>query len=166
MLTAQTVALGVSVADWEEAVRAAGKLLVDSGAVEARYVDAMIAMVGEIGPYIVIAPGVALPHARPSEGAHRPAMALITLASPVEFGNEYNDPVDLVIAFAAGDADAHLEALTGLARMLEREDLLIAVRAASTVDQVLAAVAQAAEIAQEIARRRARRRADDEDTAK
>lgn len=136
MLTRDNIALGQTATDWQEAVRRAGELLVKSGAVEPRYVPAMMEMVKEIGPYIVIAPGVALPHARPEEGVLRPCMSLVTLVTPVEFGNEFNDPVDLLVAFGAPDQDGHLKALTGLARLLENSDTLARIRQASDVEEV------------------------------
>lgn len=137
MLSEDTVALRVSVSNWEEAVRAAGALLVRSGAVEPRYVEAMIQMVKEIGPYIVIAPGVALPHARPEEGALRPCMSALTLSPAINFGNVHNDPVSLVIAFAAPDAEGHVGALAELARVLEDAEVLERLKSASSVHEFL-----------------------------
>ena len=136
MLTEDTVALGVSVDSWQGAVLAVGKLLVESGSVEPRYVPAMVQMVEEIGPYIVITPGVALPHARPQDGVKSPCMALITLSTPVNFGNEHNDPVWLVVGFGAPDNRGHLEALRDLARLLEDTERLEKLRVAASVDEV------------------------------
>jgi mannitol/fructose-specific phosphotransferase system IIA component (Ntr-type) len=137
MLTADRIALRVAVRDWREAVRHAGELLVESGAVEPRYVEAMIEMVEEIGPYIVIAPGVALPHARPDQGVRRSCMSMVTLDPAVNFGNEHNDPVTLVVAFGAPADEGHIEALRDLARLLEDEDRLEHLKSASSVDEVL-----------------------------
>ncbi|HUT15426.1 MAG TPA: PTS sugar transporter subunit IIA [Anaerolineae bacterium] len=136
MLTEDTIALGVSVDSWQGAVHAVGELLVESGAVEPRYVPAMVQMVEDIGPYIVIAPGVALPHARPQDGVKSPCMALITLSTPVTFGNEHNDPVWLVVAFGAPDNEGHMEALRDLARLLEDTERLERLRVATSVDEV------------------------------
>jgi mannitol/fructose-specific phosphotransferase system IIA component (Ntr-type) len=140
MLTSQTTALGLQVQDWQQAVREAGKLLVRVGAVEPRYVDAMIQMVQEIGPYIVIAPGVALPHARPEDGAKGTGMSLVTLNPPVNFGNKHNDPVELVIAFAAADDKAHIEALAELARLLEDPNILGKIKQASSPEELLSLI--------------------------
>jgi mannitol/fructose-specific phosphotransferase system IIA component (Ntr-type) len=137
MLTRDMIALRVKVPDWQEAVRAAGKLLVDSGAVEPQYVPAMIRMVEEIGPYIVIAPGIAIPHARPEEGAKQSSLSFVTLDPPVNFGNEHNDPVAIVIAFAAPRKEGHLEALKEVARLLEDSDRVERLKQASSVDEVL-----------------------------
>lgn len=135
MLHKDTIALNVQVGEWQEAVRKAGDLLVNSGAVEPRYVDAMIETVKSIGAYIVIMPGVALPHARPEDGVRKPCMSLVTLKTPVNFGNKDNDPVSLVIAFGTIDNKAHLDALSALAKILgEPEKLDGLLRAASVQD--------------------------------
>lgn len=140
MLTPRTIALNVKVRNWTEAVRAAGELLVQEDKVEPRYVDAMIRMSREIGPYIVIAPGVALPHARPEDGVREACMSLVTLAPPVGFGNPNNDPVQLVVAFGSTDNKAHLGALSELARLLGDSDAVATMMGASSSDQVLALV--------------------------
>ena len=118
MIYSDTILLDVEVKDWEEAVRVSGKLLVKTGFVEERYIDAMIDTVKSMGPYAVIAPGVALPHARPEDGVKKPCMSLVTLKTPVNFGNNGNDPVKLVVAFATIDKNAHVNALRRLARIL------------------------------------------------
>ena len=71
LLTEKTIQLNVEAKNWEQAVRMGGQLLIDNGFVESRYVDAMVKAVKEMGPYIVIAPGIAMPHARPEEGVKR-----------------------------------------------------------------------------------------------
>ena len=140
MLTKKTIALGLSADNWQEAVRAAGNLLVQSGKVEPRYVDGMIRMVEEIGPYIVIAPGVALPHARPEDGVKAACMSLVTLRPPVPFGNETNDPVELVVAFGSPDSKGHMEALAELARLLENDSALNRLKKAASARDVMAVI--------------------------
>jgi PTS system ascorbate-specific IIA component len=108
----------VEAVDWQDAVRAAVAPLISLGAAEQRYVDACVASVEQHGPYIVLAPGLALAHARPEDGGLAVGVAVTRLARPVEFGHADNDPVDLVIAFASPDADAHVAALSTLARAL------------------------------------------------
>lgn len=137
MLTKETMALGLSVRGWQQAVREAGSLLVNAGAVEPRYVEAMVQMVQEMGPYIVIAPGVALPHARPEDGVRKACMSLVTLSPPVNFGNKYNDPVKLVVAFGTTDNKAHIEALAELARLLGDSSILESLKQASSPEEIL-----------------------------
>jgi len=42
LLTEKTIKLNVEVDNWEEAIREGGKLLLEAGKIEARYIDAMI----------------------------------------------------------------------------------------------------------------------------
>ena len=85
--------------DREHAIELAGDLLVASGRVTPEYTTAMVEVLDTHGPYFVIAPGIALAHAKPSESVLATGLSLVTLAEPIVFGNEANDPVKLVLAF-------------------------------------------------------------------
>lgn len=110
--------VGVEVEDWQGAVRAACRPLIEAGAVEPRYADRCVEMVEAHGPYIVLAPGIALAHARPEDGVRRLGLALLRLATPVPFNHPENDPVDLVFAFGSPDREQHLGLLSALAKGL------------------------------------------------
>ncbi len=146
LLSADRVATDVAVEDWEGAVSAVGRLMVDTGVVEERYIDGMIDTAKELGPYIVIAPGLALPHSRPEDGVLQPCMALVTLKPPVDFGNPDNDPVDVVIAFGAVDHEQHVEALRDMATILSEPSNLAALHAAKTKEQILEIMWSAPEV--------------------
>lgn len=130
-----SLAVAVSAADREQAIRASGDLLVSSGRVTAEYVEQMLAAVAEFGPYIVIAPGIALAHARPSEAVLETGLSLAVLASPVEFGS-HNDPVSLVFGLAAVDHDSHIEVLATLAERLGDEVFVNSLINAPTIAQL------------------------------
>ena len=66
-VTPDTTALGRRADGWEDAVRQAGALLEKAGAIAPAYTQAMVDMVREMGPYIVIMPGVALAMRGPRE---------------------------------------------------------------------------------------------------
>lgn len=140
MLTPETVRARASAASWEEAARAAGELLVAAGSVEPRYVEAMMNVLREMGPYAVIAPGIVLLHARPEDGVLRPCLALVTLSTPVPFGHRENDPVDLVLALGAVDKHAHVAALQEMALLLGDDAALRRIRAAESDRDLLLAV--------------------------
>ncbi len=118
LLPVEAVRLDVRAADWREAIGAAGRLMVETGATTDEYTGEMVANVEENGPYIVIAPGVAFAHSRPSPAVLRTGMSWVRLAEPVQFGHESNDPVTLVVALAAQDSAAHTSAMASLARLL------------------------------------------------
>jgi mannitol/fructose-specific phosphotransferase system IIA component (Ntr-type) len=135
-VNSESVAVRVEVDGWRSAVERCGRLLVAGGVAEERYVPAMIRTVEEMGPYIVIAPGVAIPHARPEDGALKAGVSLVTLSEPVEFGSEENDPVDLLFGFATSGADDHVEMIQALATFIGEQKNLEKLRQARTVEEV------------------------------
>lgn len=137
LLRPQLVDVAVSVEDWEEAVRAAGKLLVEDDAIEPRFIDAMIKVANDLGPYIVVAPGIALPHARPEDGVKKGSIGLMTLDPPIPFGNERNDPVYLVVTLAAIDNEQHVTGLAELAAVLGEEELVQRLKATRDKDEII-----------------------------
>jgi mannitol/fructose-specific phosphotransferase system IIA component (Ntr-type) len=133
------IRLQVQAKDWQEAVRQGGQLLLDGGKCEARYVDAMVEAVREMGPYMVLAPGLALAHARPEDGVLELGLSVITLSTPVDFGSEANDPVSLVISFGGVDKESHIGMLQALARFLMVEENQAFLRQATSVPDVMEA---------------------------
>ena len=111
VLLPETIELDVEAVDWEEAIKSAGELLVAVKAVEKRYVDSMVQCVKKMGVYIVIGPGLAMPHARCEDGVNKICLSMVRLKSPVNFGSSVNDPVDLIFAFGAVDYKSHLRVL-------------------------------------------------------
>ncbi|SKC69987.1 BglG family transcription antiterminator [Maledivibacter halophilus] len=122
LITCDNIELNMEVVDWEDAVYKGGKILLDKDYITPRYIHGIINKIKEIGPYIVIAPGIALPHARPEEGVKKLSMSIMTLKNPVEFGNEDNDPVNLIITLAAIDNETHLKALSQLMGLLNNSE--------------------------------------------
>lgn len=140
LLRPNLIAVNVHVKDWQEAVRESGRLLVEDEAVEPRFVDAMIEVVKEFGPYIVLAPGFAMPHAKAEAGCLKTSMSLITLTEPVEFGNPDNDPVYVVAALTAKDHNEHIGALSQLADVLSNDTVVEELAAAKSTEEILAIV--------------------------
>lgn len=136
LLTHETIALDEEADDWQDAIRLAGGLLESAGIAESAYTQAMVDSVHQNGPYIVLAPGFAFPHARPSEAVHRTGMSWVRLASPVEFGSRANDPVTLVVALAATDSSTHQQAMASLATVLTDTSLRASLDAATTPAEV------------------------------
>jgi len=118
------IKVGVKADTWQDAVKQSGQLLLAIDAIEERYIDAMINKVVELGNYIVIAPGIAMPHARPEDGAKKTAITLMTLEEGVSFGHEKNDPVTLIVGLSAVDNKLHLETLASLMELLGNDEKL------------------------------------------
>lgn len=123
--------------DWIEAVEKSGRLLIEDGCITNDYIKAVIENVKEVGPYIVITKGVALPHATNEKGVNKTSLSLITLEHPINFGNKNNDPVEFVFMLAPQDSKSHLRALSDLAEMLGNKEFLDLLRNTTSIDEIL-----------------------------
>jgi PTS system ascorbate-specific IIA component len=137
ILDESAIIVGAEAGDWRAAVRLAGRALTASGATKPGYADEMIRMIDEHGPYVVIAPGLALAHARPGPDVLADGLAVVTLATPVSFGHPHNDPVSVVLGLAIKSADAHIEAVAELANVFNDSSAISRLAAASSVGEVL-----------------------------
>ncbi|OLO36858.1 PTS sugar transporter [Priestia megaterium] len=126
--------------DWKSAVRLAAKPLLNYEYIELSYVEAMIKSVEQLGPYIVIAPKVALPHARPEQGVNRVGMSMLRLKEPVYFSTEKQHGAQLIIVLAATDNETHLKALSQLSMMLSENDNIDKLIAMNTKQEMLALI--------------------------
>ena len=63
LLSEDNVSFHYPAETWEDVIRHGGQLMVDAGFTEPSYTEAMVEVVREMGPYIVLAPGLAMPHA-------------------------------------------------------------------------------------------------------
>ena len=142
-LTADAIELGAVAVDWRAAVRVAGDVLARAGIATPAYADEMIRMMEEHGPYVVIAPGLALAHARPGPAVLSDGLAIVTLASPVDFGHPHNDPVSVVLGLAIATADEHLAAVAELANVFNDSTAITDLAAATTVAEVQRIMASA-----------------------
>lgn len=133
-----SIITGATPPDWRSAVTFAGDALVATGATDPQYTAEMINTIETLGPYIVIAPGFALAHSRPSPAVHHTGISWVSLSEPVLFGAGENDPVRLVVGLAALDHDAHIDIMSALAEVLDDPDTLSTAIAAKSPDAVRA----------------------------
>jgi ascorbate PTS system EIIA or EIIAB component len=130
------VELGAPAADWRAAIELAGSVLTRIGAARPAYTEAMIRMVEDRGPYIVIAPGLALAHARSGKDVQADGLAVVTLAEPVPFGHPHNDPVRVVLALSAASPERHLPMLAAVANAFNARGAVERIADASSADAV------------------------------
>ena len=124
LLSEDNVSFHYPAETWEDVIRHGGQLMVDAGFIEPTYTEAMIDVVRDMGPYIVLAPGLAMPHARPEMGAKQVGTALVTLEKPIDFGSPENDPVSVAVFLCAPNKDEHIQLLTDIATLFEDEEFL------------------------------------------
>ncbi len=127
---------------WQQAVAIAVQPMVEAGAVEPRYLQAIYDMHREIGPYYVLGEGIAMPHARPEEGVIKTALSLLIISEGVSFDSHDNDPVYVVFALAAVDSHSHIEMIASLSQLFCEEETVGKLRYARTKQDVLAILSQ------------------------
>jgi PTS system mannitol-specific IIA component len=134
LLSREAIRLDGHAADKWAAVRLAGGVLVEVGAVAQDYVPAMVEREESISTYV--GEGVAIPHATLGGKAHvlRDALAVVRFAEPVDWDGA---PVTLAIGIAA-TGDGHIAILAELAQILLDPERAAGLRAATTADEVLA----------------------------
>ena len=137
-LSPDAIVIGALVEDWRAAVRVAGVALVASGAALPGYSDEMIRMIDEHGPYVVIAPGLALAHARPGVSVLADGLSIVTLATPIAFGHPHNDPVWVVLGLAITSIEGHLESIADLANVFNDSSAILALSSAPDAAAVIA----------------------------
>ncbi|MBF4575916.1 PTS sugar transporter subunit IIA [Frondihabitans sp. VKM Ac-2883] len=134
----EAIVLGSLAPDWRSAVAVVGAALTASGAARPGYTDEMIRMIDEHGPYVVIAPGLALAHARPDDQVISDGLAVVTLASPVSFGHPHNDPVRVIVGLAVESVGGHLDLIADIANVFNDQSRIGALADATRADDVRA----------------------------
>lgn len=134
-----SIRLGLMATDWKEAVKLAVQPLVESGAVEEKYYDAIIESTEEYGPYYILMPGMAMPHARPEAGVNRDSFALVTLVDPVNFPDGTN--VSVLLTLAATSSAIHTSvAIPQIIALFELENSIERLVNCQSAEEVLTMV--------------------------
>ena len=124
--------------DWRDAVRAACAPLLADGTIEKEYPEIIIAKVEELGPNIVIAPDICIPHAERGRGVNGTAMCFMKTEKPVSFDKSDPDKdARIFVVLAATDNEVHLNNLMALSETLSDEDIVAKVLAAKTPEDLL-----------------------------
>lgn len=123
--------------NWEDAVRASVKPLIDAGAVKPAYADSIVESVHKFGPYIVIAPDIAIPHAEDKSNVNETTICFMKSNTPVVFDpNNHEKDARLFFALASEDEEKHLKNLQDLMECLCDEELMAKIGEAGTLEEI------------------------------
>ncbi len=125
---------------WQDAVKSSYDTMLKQNIVERAYIDQVIKSIEEYGPYIVLLPNVAMPHAsQGAVGVNKSAIAFMKVEKAVVFEEDNREKdAQLFFALAALDANQHLENITQLSELLMNEDVVEALKYAKNKDDLLA----------------------------
>lgn len=96
--------------------------LVEQGKVEATYLEAIKQKHKEIGAYYVLAPKIAMPHARPEDGVNEAALQITVFKNGVDLESEDNGNVFFSVTLAALDSDSHIQTIVALSELFQNDD--------------------------------------------
>lgn len=123
--------------DWKEAIFLASEPLRKEGFISASYQEAMVDNIKKMGPYVVISPGLALPHASKNEGAFRLGMSLLKLKKPVAFSKKKKDQVEIIIVLSVIDDNSHVNALSELTEKMISSDFFARLTKANSIEEII-----------------------------
>lgn len=136
ILTSDKVQIKDHVEHWSEAIDIAAQPLLNQRYFEQQYITSMIDSVKSLGPYIVIAPEIAIAHARPDSHVHKVGLSLLKLNQHINFSEEGHF-ASLVFVLSAVDNTAHLEILKQLAQILGNNQTVEALLAAQNNTDII-----------------------------
>ena len=141
LLAEASIHLDASATSRDDAIRQAGQALLDVGAIDESYLDAMLERENSVSTYM--GEGVAIPHATLAGKAavRRDALCFLRFPDGVDWDGE---TVTVCIGIAAV-GDGHLDILAELAQILLDPERAAALREATTPDRVIAMLTPAEE---------------------
>ncbi|AZO94770.1 BglG family transcription antiterminator [Halocella sp. SP3-1] len=122
--------------DWEEGIALIGELLKKDRFIEETYVQRSIEIIKQKGPYVVIAPHIALVHARPEDGVIKKSIGLLIVKNGVKFNHRF-DPVHLIFMLVPKDRLSHLLVLEDLLKLIDTDDLIKRILSAGDKNDVI-----------------------------
>ncbi|MGF1720359.1 PTS sugar transporter subunit IIA [Vibrio kyushuensis] len=111
--------------------------LLANNKIQSSYLDAIKQKHKEIGAYYVLAPKIAMPHARPEDGVNEAALQVTVFKEGVDLESEDNGDVYLSITLAAMDSDSHINTIMALSELFQNDDDIDAIIAADNKQEIV-----------------------------
>lgn len=124
-----------SAENWEKAIETTAQPLIKNGKIKYGYIENIIKNIKELGPYIILLPGVAMPHARPDENVIESSLSLLKINKGVSF-SENTEDVKLMFVLAAKDSNSHIDIIEQLTELLGDDEKIERLMNAETVEEV------------------------------
>lgn len=137
IFTEETVQITDRKLDWKEAIKLCAEPLLENGNITNGYVDSMIKIAEDIGPFFDFGKNVAVPHSRPENGVNKKGVSILKVEKPVNLLNMDDHPISIFIVLAAEDNTGHLSILSSLSETLIDDEKVEALKNAKTKHEVL-----------------------------
>ncbi len=111
--------------------------LLAKGKIETSYLDAIKQKHKDIGAYYVLAPKIAMPHARPEDGVKEAALQVTVFKNGVDLESTDNGDVFFAVTLAAMDSDSHINTIMALSELFQNDDDIDNIISAQSVEEII-----------------------------
>ena len=128
---------------WQEAVRLSAETMVADGTVSEDYYKQIVACIEKYGPYVVFDHNVAMPHTTENaEGAFKTGIGFMVSEKMIDFGEDEDGEkkeANIFFTLSSANPDEHMNNIMQLSSIFMNDDLLDALAAARTPEDILKA---------------------------
>ena len=128
---------------WQEAIKLSTESLIADGTVSPDFHKQIVACIEKYGPYVVFDHNVAMPHTQENAtGAYKTGVGFLASKKMINFGKDEDGvekEANLLFTISSTNPDEHMANITQLASIFMNEDLLDALAAAETPEDILEA---------------------------
>lgn len=119
---------------WDEAIRLASVPLLKTNIITENYINEMIVLVRDYGPYIVIKNRIAIAHAKTEAGANALGTALLINKKNIQFEDDLN--IHYLFVISSSNPKEHLQILKDIS-MLASDDIDLNALLDKNVDEIM-----------------------------
>lgn len=122
---------------WQDAIQKAGKILIEKGYINSKYIQKSIDIIEEQGPYMLIGKGILLPHSDSHESVKKTGYSLLKLNNPVEIvEDDQIYKIENIFFLASLDGSEHRNSLLVLKEMIDKYDLYSILKNSNSADEI------------------------------
>lgn len=142
LITPSFIRLNELCGTWQEAIIKGTKILEEKNFITDAYKVAIIKSIEEMGPQMVIVPGIVLAHLAPGKYCKKLGFSITTLKKPVIFGFPRHDPVKVVITLSLVNENTYKKALMQLFNILQNKNTRSVLINATNKNEILDLIKQ------------------------
>lgn len=127
------IQLRESVSNWEESIKIASLPLLEKNLIKKSYIKSMIDNINNLGFFVVLSDGLAMPHSRPENGVVENSLSLLKLNHPVKYGES---DIKLIFILAAKNNNSHTDLLIELMELFQNERKMKSLFDANNIEKI------------------------------
>lgn len=121
--------------NWEGAIQEASQVLLANGCINECYINTMIALAHQYGPYFVISPRIAIAHAQPKDGASKIGVSLSIYKNGLDIMGK--EKVQFLFVLATPNQSEHMHILQNIACLAEQPEVMNEMIESGSVEDIL-----------------------------